>query len=64
MGAGNGTENGASGAVEKACVREAVIPNEVRNLSVYAEERCIAIAQHDSLVGFSTPPPVPIFHAK
>jgi len=31
-----------------------VILNEVKNLSAYSEEGCFAIAQHDSLVTFST----------
>ena len=32
-----------------------VILNEVKNLSIYAEERCFANAQHDRLGTFSTP---------
>jgi len=30
-----------------------VILNEVKNLSYYFEERCFAIAQHDSVVSFA-----------
>jgi len=39
-----------------------VILNEVKNPSVYAEERCFAIAQHDSLVAFSTAPLLLLLH--
>ena len=38
-----------------------VILNEVKNPSVYSEERCFVITQHDSLVTFSTAPKFPIF---
>jgi len=40
-------------AAEKSKILEHVILNEVKNLSIYAEERCFASAQHDSLGTFS-----------
>ena len=40
-------------AAEKSKILEHVILNEVKNLSIYAEERCFANAQHDRLGTFS-----------
>ena len=34
-------------AAEKSKILEYVILNELKNLSIYAEERCFANAQHD-----------------